>query len=102
MKDNNHKRPTTKDTTLVCPVCGRKISGEYLPNIKGVITHNLYYTGGVKIINSVLTLECTFDHFFDEKEGIPLEEPHTVIASVAATFDKTGNCTVFSIKSIKK
>jgi hypothetical protein len=83
----------------VCPVCGKLISEEYLPDVRGFIDERLYYIGDVRI-TSATVLECDFFHFYDEEEDAVLENPHLLTAVVEAEFDHCGTCTAFEIVEI--
>ena len=85
----------------ICPICGEIISEEYLPDINGFVDERLYWSGEIRITSGV-TLECDFFHFFNEEEGLTLEEPHLLTAEVEAFFDQTGKCLTFNIVEIRK
>ena len=84
----------------ICPVCGKTISQEFLPDPKGFVDERLYQYGGVRIVSHVI-LECTFWHFFDEDENMTMPEPHELIATVEANFNRNGKCIAFHILEIR-
>ncbi|MGC1122944.1 MAG: hypothetical protein WBA22_17825, partial [Candidatus Methanofastidiosia archaeon] len=54
---------------ITCPVCGGRISAEHLPNKESVIDDGMFYMVETdRIIDSRITIEHTFDHFFNEEE----------------------------------
>jgi len=50
-KDRNHKIQEQRDDSFVCPVCGKLISGKYLPDVQGYIVERLYSAGGFRVIS---------------------------------------------------
>ena len=83
----------------ICPICGRIIGEEFLPDARGFVDERLYQCGGVSLISPVI-LECTFWHFFDEDENMTMLEPHELIATVEADFNRNGKCIAFQILGI--
>ena len=82
-----------------CPVCGKPLHKENLIDQKSVIEDNIYYVGGVRIINSCVQLHCDFQHQFNE-DGSTIDEPHQLVGVVQAVFDDNGECVTFCIKEI--
>ena len=83
-----------------CPVCGKPMSEEYLPDKRGYIDERLYHVGEVSIIAKTV-LECDFIHFWDEELNGTIDEPHDLTATVNVTFDKSGKCTAFDIVGVR-
>ncbi len=92
--------PSQKKMQIACPVCGKPMSEEYLPDKKGFIDERLYYLNGFRIIAATV-LECDFYHVYDEEEDTTLEEPHELTATVNVAFDKSGECTAFDIVEVR-
>ena len=82
-----------------CPVCGKPLHKENLIDQKSVIEDNIYYVGGVRIINSCVQLHCDFQHQFNE-DGSTMDEPHQLVGVIQAVFDDNGECITFCIKEI--
>ncbi|KYK34486.1 MAG: hypothetical protein HXS46_02195 [Theionarchaea archaeon] len=89
-----------KDDSFVCPVCGKLISGKYLPDIQGYIEERLYSAGGFRVISQTI-LECDFEHFYDQEKDEMLEERHSLVATVETAFDTSGKCHQFNILEIR-
>jgi hypothetical protein len=86
---------------ITCPVCGGRISEEHLPNKESVIDDGMFYMIETdRIINSKITIEHTFDHFFNEEEDCIRNDPHTLGSIIEAEFDGTGECIAFSVLKI--
>ena len=90
-----------KDTEFVCPVCKRPLHEDNLVDMKSVVEDNMYYVGGVRIVNSRIVLHCDCEHQCDE-EGLKLDNPHKLVAVVNAEFDDEGKCGHFEIKEVLK
>lgn len=104
LKDRAHKGGTkTKEfqckEQIVCPVCKKVIPECDLPDKEGIITDNVYYKSGIRIVNSHVKVYCKFEHMHDEQENV-LDESHGLIAVVKTHFDEVGKCTVFDIVEI--
>jgi hypothetical protein len=86
---------------IACPVCGGRISAEHLPNKESVIDDGMFYMIETdRIVNSRITLEHAFDHFFNEEEDCIRNDPHTLGSLIEAEFDGTGECIAFSVLKI--
>ncbi|MGC1121121.1 MAG: hypothetical protein WBA22_08500 [Candidatus Methanofastidiosia archaeon] len=86
---------------IACPVCGGRISAEHLPNKESVIDDGMFYMIETdRIINSRITIEHTFDHFFNEEEDCIRIDPHTLGSLIEVEFDGTGECIAFSVLKI--
>jgi hypothetical protein len=86
---------------ITCPVCGGRISAEHLPNKESVIDDGMFYMIETdRIINSKITIEHTFDHFFNEEEDCIRNDPHTLGSIIEAEFDGMGECIAFSVLKI--
>lgn len=46
-----------KGDSFICPVCGKLITGKYLPDIQGYIVERLYSAEGFRVISQTV-LEC--------------------------------------------
>ncbi|MGD2248924.1 MAG: hypothetical protein PVF58_11010 [Candidatus Methanofastidiosia archaeon] len=84
---------------IVCPVCKRVLHPDDVPDMARVIEENLYYTGGVLIVDSEVRIQCEFMHRLDE-EGNFLDDPHGLIAIIVTLFDGIGKCTSFEIVEV--
>jgi len=85
-----------RDDSFVCPVCGKLITGKYLPDIQGYIVERLYSAEGFRIISQTV-LECDFEHFYDQEKDEMLEKRHSLVATVETAFDRSGKCHQFNI-----
>ncbi|MBU7023984.1 MAG: hypothetical protein HXS40_07430 [Theionarchaea archaeon] len=86
---------------IICPVCGGRISKEQLPDKESVIDDGMFYMIETdRIINSRVTIEHTFDHFFNEEKDCIQNDPHTLGSIIEAEFDGTGECIRFSVLKI--
>lgn len=85
---------------FICPVCGKSLGDQNLPDIEGVIEEQVYYVKTFQIITSRVTLVYTFDHYYDEEEDMPMEEPHSVTSVIDTVFDRSGRCTSFDILEV--
>jgi len=99
-RDQNHKIQEQRDDSFICPVCGKLISGKYLPDIQGYIEERLYFAGGFRVISQTI-LECDFEHFYDQEKDEMLEEHHSLVATVETAFDTSGKCYQFNISEIR-
>jgi hypothetical protein len=91
----------SKGSYITCPVCGGRISEEHLPNKESVIDDGMFYMIETdRIINSKITIEHTFDHFFNEEEDCIRNDPHTLGSIIEAEFDGEGECIAFSVLKI--
>jgi len=106
MKEKEHahsdvsvNREHERNTTFICPVCKKPLHEDNLVDMKSVVEDNLYYVGGVRIMNFRVPLACDFQHHFD-KEEVTIDEPHKLVAVVNAEFDELGECVHFEIKEI--
>ena len=90
---------TGRHNVCICPVCGEPLHGDNLVDAKSIVEDNLYYVGGVRIMNSRVPLACDFQHRFD-KGGVTLDEPHELVAVVTAEFDGSGACIQFEIVEV--
>ena len=86
---------------FVCPVCRTLLPEDDLVDVKSVIEDNLYYVGGIRIVNSQIELQCNFQHRYSE-EGFTIDEPHNLVAVVTAAFDESGCCILFEIVDIRE
>ena len=86
------------ENTLICPVCRRTLNSNNLVDMCSIVEDNLYYTGGVLIINSKVCLHCDFQHLFDK--GLPVDDPCQLVAVIDAVFDDKGKCVHFVVKEI--
>ncbi len=86
---------------VVCPVCGKRLGIHNMPTMKAVIEESLYLAEDTCIVGSKVVLEYTFGHYYDEEEGISMEDSHSLIAVIEAEFDKGGNCTTFRILKVR-
>ena len=93
------KRSTQKREGFVCPVCKRPLPEDNLVDMGSVVEDNMYYAGGIRIVNSRIVLHCDCEHQCDE-EGLKLDNPHKVVAVVNAEFDDEGSCVHFEIKEV--
>ncbi|KYK37909.1 MAG: hypothetical protein AYK18_18135 [Theionarchaea archaeon DG-70] len=84
---------------FVCPVCKKPLHADNLVDMKSIVEDNLYYVGGVRIMNSRVPLACDFQHRFD-RGGVTLDEPHELVAVVTAEFDGSGACIQFEIVEV--
>ncbi|KYK28910.1 MAG: hypothetical protein AYK19_20485 [Theionarchaea archaeon DG-70-1] len=88
-----------KGMRFFCPVCKKPLHEDNLVDMKSVVEDNLYYVGGVRIMNFRVPLACDFQHHFD-KEEVTIDEPHKLVAVVNAEFDGSGKCVHFDIVEI--
>ena len=65
--DAEREKDPLSQVQIACPVCGKLMSEEYLPDKKGFIDERLYYLNGFRIIAATV-LECDFYHVCDEEE----------------------------------
>lgn len=86
------------ENTIICPVCRRILNSNNLVDMCSVVEDNLYYAGGVLIINSRVCLRCDFQHRFDK--GLTVDNSCHLVAVVDAEFDDKGKCVYFEIKEI--
>lgn len=84
---------------LVCPVCKKVLHLKNLPDKESIINDNLYSEGGVRIVDSHVTLRCEFGHWVDE-QGNSLDEPHEISSVIVAEFDNKGECALFNIVEV--
>lgn len=84
---------------IFCPVCRKLLHEDNLVDVKSIVEDNLYFVGGVRIMNSRVPLACDFQHRFD-KGGVTLDEPHELVAVVTAEFDGSGACIQFEIVDV--
>ncbi|MGC1121537.1 MAG: hypothetical protein WBA22_10635 [Candidatus Methanofastidiosia archaeon] len=90
-----------KGSYITCPVCGGRISEEHLPNKESVIDDGMFYMIETdRIIDSKITIEHTFDHFFNEEKDCIRNDPHTLGSIIEAEFDGAGECIAFSVLKI--
>ena len=92
-------RDQEKDTAFICHVCKKPLHADNLVDMKSIVEDNLYYVGGVRVMNSRVPLACDFQHRFD-KGGVTLDEPHELVAVVTAEFDGSGACIQFKIVEV--
>ena len=102
MEETRHTRTKVeaheeKDERVICPVCGMVLHEDNLVDLKSIVEDNLYYVGGVQIVNSRVLLHCDFEHCYDEN-GF-LMKSHPLVAVVEAVFDMK-ECVHFEIKEI--
>lgn len=72
---------------VICPVCGKRLHKNNLVDRKSIVDDNLYYVGGVRIVNSRVQLQCDFEHQFDI-QGLRMDESHPLVAVVEAVFNE--------------
>jgi hypothetical protein len=85
---------------ITCPVCGGILRNQ-LPNVESIVDDMLYFTEGISIVDSEVTVKCEFDHCRDEDdEDFPLEHSHLLVAVLHLTFDTTGTCSGFEIVDV--
>lgn len=84
---------------IFCPVCGKLLHEDNLVDVKSVVEDNLYYVGGVSIVDCTVHLHCYFEHQFEETETT-MDEPHKLMAAVDAEFDRSGVCVQFEIVEV--
>jgi hypothetical protein len=97
---NTGKLVQNCENVKVCPVCGKELCNQ-LPCRESVLGDSLVLTKYIRIVNSEITVECTFYHDHDEAdEDTFLEEPHQLVAVIQMVFDSSGVCTVFDIVDI--
>lgn len=89
-----------RKSKIVCPICGEELHEDNLPDVKSVVTENLYYLGGVVIVNSSVWLLVDFWHEFTGG-GVTLDNPHPLTAVLMGEFDGQGGCIHFEIKEIR-
>ena len=98
------KKPTTSEKEkvqspvpagIVCPVCGKSLD-KNVPTKTEIIDNELY-DGELRIVDSRVTIQYPFDHYFDEEEKMTMEEPHQLTVFIGAEFDGAGVCTAFTI-----
>ncbi|MBU7013085.1 MAG: hypothetical protein HXS46_20585 [Theionarchaea archaeon] len=99
IREQDDKTLEKRDDGFICPVCGKLISGRYLPDIQGYIEERLYSAGGFRVISQTV-LECDFEHFYDQEKDEMLEERHSLVATVETAFDRSGKCYQFNILEI--
>jgi len=58
------------------------------------------YDGDIRIIDSHVTIQYQFDHYFDEEKNMTMEEPHRLTVLIGAEFDSAGVCTAFTILQV--
>jgi hypothetical protein len=91
----------SKGSYISCPVCGGRISADQLPDKESVVDDGMFYMIETdRIVNSRITIEHTFDHFFNEEEDCVRNDPHTLGSIIEAEFDGTGECIAFSVLKI--
>ncbi len=89
-----------KEKRFTCPVCGKSLGEDNLPDAESSIQDNLYdCSNKTIIINSKVTLKHEFPHFRDE-DDVALEFPHDLVAVIEAEFDRRGECVSFAIQEI--
>jgi len=87
------------DVTCICPVCRGPLHTTNLVDVKSIVEDNLYYEGGVLLVDCPVKLHCNFEHRY-HKEGFTLDEPHNLVAVVEAVFNNKGNCIHFAILEV--
>jgi predicted transcriptional regulator len=86
----------------ICPVCGRLLGDQNLPDIEGVIKDEIFHLDeNNRIVNSRVTIEHEFDHFYNEEENKEMNEPHSLISIIETEFDEKGACIRFDILEIR-
>ena len=102
MEESRHASPDVdvdkQEVTVICPVCGTRLHKNNLVDKKSIVEDNLYYVGGVRIVNSRVQLHCDFEHQFNI-QGFEMDESHPLVAVVEAVFDAK-ECTNFEIVEI--
>ena len=88
-----------KKERFVCPVCRKPLHKDNLVDARSVVEDNLYYVGGVLIVDCGVQLRCDFEHRFNKKE-VSIDDPHKLVAVVDAEFGGSGECVQFEIKEI--
>ncbi|KYK33006.1 MAG: hypothetical protein AYK18_15205 [Theionarchaea archaeon DG-70] len=88
-----------KNARFVCPVCRKPLHKKNLVDARSIVEDNLYFVGGVRIVDSRVELYCDFQHQFDE-EGITMDNPHKLTAIVDVHFDQSGDYIQFEILKI--
>jgi hypothetical protein len=84
-----------------CPVCGKLLGDQNLPDIEAVIKDEIFHLDeNNRIVNSRVTIEHEFDHFYDEEEDKEMNEPHSLVSVIEAEFDSKGNCIRFDIVEV--
>jgi hypothetical protein len=87
---------------VTCPVCGRLLGDQNLPDIEGVIKDGIFHLDeNNRIINSRVTIEHEFDHFYNEEENKEMNEPHSLVSIIEAEFDDKGDCIRFDILEVR-
>ncbi|KYK29602.1 MAG: hypothetical protein AYK19_19490 [Theionarchaea archaeon DG-70-1] len=105
MKEKGHANTSIdlnrehKDMRFICPVCKKPLHEDNLVDMKSIVKDNLYYVGGIRIMNSRVPIACDFQHRLD-KGGVTLDEPHELVAVVTAEFDGSGACIQFEIAEV--
>jgi len=101
-KRENTKKDTEthKKTVIPCPVCGKPLGEDNLPDIGGVIEERLCSEKDVRIVNSEVVLEYDFYHYRNEEEGVAMEDQHPLGSVIKIVFDSSGKCTAFDIVKV--
>ncbi|MBU7001855.1 MAG: hypothetical protein HXS51_13900 [Theionarchaea archaeon] len=90
-----------KESHIICPVCGGRISEQHLPNKESVIDDGIFYMiESDRIISSRMTIGHRFDHFYNEEEDCIRNDPHALVSIIEAEFDGAGRCTLFSVLGV--
>lgn len=79
-------------------MCRMRLHKNNLVDSKSIIEDNLYYVGGVRIVNSHMQLHCDFEHQFNI-DGLRMDESHPLVAVVEAVFNEK-ECVNFKIVEI--
>jgi hypothetical protein len=86
----------------ICPVCGKLLGDQNLPDIEAVIKDEIFHLDeNNRIVNSRVTIEHEFEHFYDEEEDKEMNEPHSLISVIEAEFDSKGDCIRFDIVEVR-
>ena len=99
--DTDVEAPQHKKTVITCPVCGKPLGDDNLPDVVGVIEERLCSAEDVRIVNSEVILECDFHHYRDEEEGVAMEDQHSLVSVIKTMFDSSGKCIAFDIVAVR-
>jgi hypothetical protein len=99
----HHEHCTQVETVreMICPVCGRRMSGKNLPTQESVIADEIIYNlEPDRIISSRVLIRHKFSHFYDEEKDCAMDDPHDLLSIIEAEFDGDGECIAFSLVKV--
>ena len=101
-KENADIKKDSDNQEFICPVCGKLLGKNNLPTMNAVIEEGIFYQNETdRIINSHVTIEHEFAHFYDEEKGLTMNPTHKLLSVIKTEFDSAGNCIIFEILEIR-